>query len=121
MDLIILLPTVLLILCGIQAGFAKIARSKGGSVPWTISPSTKPPRCANELLNRAESVLLVIVTPLAILLMLVGLVLALLEEFTPSAWLLIAGFILISLRPLFVAGCFAFAELESDAPEVSPA
>lgn len=121
MELIILLPTILLLLCGIQAGFAKVARSKGRTVPWTISVHTKPPRCANELLNRIEWVLLVIAIPLGILLMLVGGALAFYEEYTPSALLLIAGFVLINLRPLFVAGCFAFAELESDARKVSPA
>lgn len=121
MEEIILLPTIVLILWGIQAGFAMIARSKGRIVPWTISPSTEPPRCANELLNRIEWVLLVIVSPVAVLLWLVGVALAISEEFTPSAWLLIAGFVLLSLRPLFVAGCFAFAELKSDSPEVSPA
>jgi len=118
---IFLLPIVLLILGGIEAGFAKIARSKGRNVPWTISPSTKPPRCANELLNRIEWVLLVIVSPLGILLVMVGGALILFEAYTPSALLMIAGFALIPLRALFVAGCFAFAELQSDSPEVNPA
>lgn len=121
MEEIILLPTIVLLDYAIEAGLAKIARSKGVFVPWTIAFTTEPPVCSNALLNRLERGLRFVVAPIGVVSALAGLVVAIFSDLTTGAWLIIAGFFLISLRGIFVAACFAFAELKAQAPEVSPA
>jgi hypothetical protein len=118
---IILLPTIVLLDYAIEAWLAKIARSKGVFVPWTIAFTTAPPVCSNELLNRVERGLRFVVAPLGVVAALSGVVVAIFGDLTTAAWLIIAGFFLISLRGIFVAACFAFAELKIDARKVSPA
>ncbi|MBI2691630.1 MAG: hypothetical protein HYX29_06790 [Solirubrobacterales bacterium] len=121
MEEIILLPTIVLLDFAIEAWFARIARSKGVFVPWTIAFTTAPPVCVNELLNRVENALRFGVAPLGVVAALAGVVLAVFGDLTTGAWLIIAGFFLISLRGIFVAACFAIAELRIDPREVRSA
>lgn len=121
MEEIILLPTIVLLDYAIEAGLAKKARSKGVFVPWTIAFTTAPPVCSNEFLNRVERALRFVVAPIGVIAALAGVVVAIFGDLMTGAWLIIAGFFLLSLRGIFVAACFAFAELKAQAPEVSPA
>lgn len=121
MEEIILLPTIVLLDYAIEAILAMVARSKGVFVPWTIAFTTPPPVCRKELLNRLERGLRFVVAPIGVVAALAGVAVAIFGDLTSGAWLIIAGFFLISLRGIFVAACFAFAELKDPTPEVKAA
>lgn len=115
MELIILLPTILILEMGVEAWLTSLARGRGRVVTWNVSFTTALPDCADVRLNRIERFLRIIVAPLGVLLALVGVVVAFAADDTLGAILIILGFVLISLRGIFVAACFAYAEL-ADAP-----
>ncbi|MBJ7355361.1 MAG: hypothetical protein JHC98_11105 [Thermoleophilaceae bacterium] len=115
MELIILLPTVLIIEMGIEAYLTSVGRKRGLVVPWNVSFESKPPRCTNERLNQIERILLVVIAPLGLLLVFAGGALAFTVDDTLGAAAAILGFLFLCARGLFVAACFAYADL-ADAP-----
>jgi hypothetical protein len=103
---------------GIQAYLAMVGRRRGRTVPWSITIATDPPNCASARLNRIESFLLVVVTPLGALLAIAGIPVTIWVGDTMGAVLIIVGFLLLSARGIFVAACYAYADLvdEPSAP-----
>jgi Na+/H+ antiporter NhaC len=115
MDLIILLPTIFIVVMGIEACLAALARTRGRVAPWTVSVTTDPPRCANERLNWIECLLMVVIAPIGMVLLVGGLAVAFWIDETAGAALVVLGFLCLSARGIFVAACFAYADL-ADAP-----
>jgi hypothetical protein len=120
MEWIILLPTLIILESATEACFVMVARRKGREATWSLAFEFDPPQFADARLNRIERLLLIVVAPLGVGLALVGLVWAFLDvDSNLPAAMLIGGFVLISLRGLFLSACLAFAEL--DASSSAPA
>jgi hypothetical protein len=111
MELIILLPMILILEMGIEAFLTSVGRKRGRVVPWNVSFESKAPNCANDRLIRIERFLLVVIAPLGILLVAAGVALAFAVDDTLGAALAISGFVFLCARGLFVAACFAYADL----------
>lgn len=115
MELIILLPTILILAMGLQSCLTAVARRRGRVAPWSINIHTEPPNCVNPRLNWIESLLMVVFAPLGIVLVVAGFAVAFWLSETIGAVMIILGFVLLAARGIFVAACFAYADL-AEAP-----
>lgn len=112
MELIILLPTILILEMGVEAWLTSVARKRGRTVPWNVAFTTALPNCVDARLNRIERVLRAVVAPFGALVAIAGVALAFAADDTLGATLIVTGFVLISLRGIFVAATFAYADLD---------